>query len=95
VRSKVSSHIEGKDTIAKTTGTDAATSIKASQTMQKAGAGGSAVPDQHHESRKIEVGSDMLDNNAVNILMAGSVSVGAMVAACMFWNLPFSSMIGM
>jgi uncharacterized membrane protein len=95
VRSKVSSHAEGQETIAKTSGTDAATSIKASQTMQKAGAGGSTVTDKQHESRKIEVGSDMLDNNAVNILMAGSVSVGAMVVACMFWDLPFSSMIGM
>jgi uncharacterized membrane protein len=94
VRSKVSSRAEGKDGIAKTSGVDTAASIKASETMLKAGARGTAIADAQHESRKIEVGSDLLDNNAVNILMAGLVSVGAMVAACVVWDLPFSSMIG-
>ncbi|KAF1943230.1 UMP1-domain-containing protein [Clathrospora elynae] len=71
VRSKLSSHQEGKDGIAKTSGTSMGESIQASQTMQKAGASGTAVADGQHESRKIEVGSDVLDNNAVNMLMAG------------------------
>lgn len=84
-----------KDGIAQTSGADTAASIKASATMLKAGASGTAVVDSQHESRKIEVGSDLLDNNAVNILMAGLVSVGAMLTACVVWNLPFSSMLGM
>lgn len=81
MRSKVSSRAEGEDGIVRTSGADTAASIKASETMLKAGASGNAVADEHHESRKIEVGSDLLDNNAVNILMAGLVSLGAMLVA--------------
>jgi len=44
-----------------------------------------------HESRRVEVGLDILDNNAVNFLMAASVSVGSMVVACSLWDLPLSS----
>jgi uncharacterized membrane protein len=95
VRSKVSSRSEGKDGIAKTSGADTAASVKASETMLKAGGSGNAVADTQHESRKIEVGSDLLDNNAVNILMAGMVSVGAMIVACVAWDLPLSNMVGM
>ncbi|EFQ89695.1 hypothetical protein CFE70_002199 [Pyrenophora teres f. teres 0-1] len=71
VRSKLSSRAEGKDGIPKTSGIDTAASIKALETMMKAGASGNAVADTQHESRKVEVGSDLLDNNAVNVLMAG------------------------
>ncbi|CBF79747.1 hypothetical protein AN7615.2 [Aspergillus nidulans FGSC A4] len=41
----------------------------------------------HHESRRIESGHDILDNNAVNVLMALIMSVGAMVAASYVWDL--------
>ena len=95
MRSKISSRAEGKDGIAKTSGIHTAASVKASETMLKAGASGNAVADPQHESRKVEVGSDLLDNNAVNVLMAGLVSVGAMVAACFVWDLPLSNMTGM
>ncbi|CAN9166639.1 unnamed protein product [Alternaria alternata] len=70
IQSKVSSRSEGLNGTAKTSGVDTAASVKASGTMLKAGASGNAVVDPQHESRKIEVGSDLLDNNAVNILMA-------------------------
>ena len=95
MRSKISSRAEGKEGIAKTSGTDTAASVKASETMLKAGASGDAVADPQHGSRKVEVGSDLLDNNAVNVLMAGLVSVGTMVVACFVWDLPLSNMIGM
>jgi uncharacterized membrane protein len=93
LRSAVSSHQEGKEGIAKTTGTSVGESIQATRAMQKAGATGNAIADSQHESRRIEVGSDMLDNNAVNILMAALVSVGAMVVTCVVWDLPFSSIV--
>jgi uncharacterized membrane protein len=93
VRSGISSHQEGKAGIAKSTGFDVDQSIQASRTMQKAGASGNAVADEQHESRKIEVGSDILDNNAVNILMAATVSIGAMIVACVLWDLPFTSVV--
>jgi uncharacterized membrane protein len=93
LRSNVSSHQEGKEGIAKTTGANVEDSIQATRTMQKAGGTGNSVADGQHESRRIEVGSDVLDNNAVNILMAASVSVGAMLVTCLVWDLPFSSII--
>ncbi|KAH7095658.1 integral membrane protein DUF92-domain-containing protein [Paraphoma chrysanthemicola] len=93
LKSDVHSYQEGKEGIAKTSGTDSGNSVLASRTMQKAGANKDVVADGHHESRRIEVGSDILDNNAVNILMAGIVSVGTMVVACMVWGLPLSSLI--
>lgn len=37
-----------------------------------------------HESRRVESGCDILDNNAVNVLMAGMMSLGAMGIAW-FW----------
>lgn len=73
--------VHSKDGVAKASGTDTAASVKASKAMLKAGASGTAVADPQHESRKIEVGSDLLDNNAVNVLMAGLVSLGAMLTA--------------
>ncbi|KAI8941333.1 hypothetical protein NX059_002560 [Plenodomus lindquistii] len=94
IRSKVSSYQEGKDGIPKSSGADAAVSMQASETMLKAGGSGKGVADPQHESRRVEVGSDVLDNNAVNILMAGLVSVGSMMVACVVWDLPFSSMVG-
>lgn len=39
-----------------------------------------------HESRKIESGRDLLDNNAVNVLMAFVMSVGAMGVAGWVWG---------
>lgn len=94
LRSDVSSHQEGKAGIAKSTGTDVGGSAQAKRTMQKAGASGDQVADAQHESRRIEVGSDVLDNNAVNLLMAALVSGGAMVVYCVVWDAPFSSIIG-
>jgi uncharacterized membrane protein len=40
------------------------------------------------QSRRVEVGQDLLDNNAVNFFMALIISVGSMAAASWFWDLP-------
>lgn len=94
LRSKVGQS-DGKEGIAKTSAVDpvASDSVKTSRTMQKAGASGAAVTDGQHESRKVALGYDILDNNGVNLLMAALVSVGAMVGACVVWDLPFSSIV--
>ncbi|KAL2843900.1 integral membrane protein DUF92-domain-containing protein [Aspergillus pseudoustus] len=47
----------------------------------------SGKEDAHHESRRVESGWDILDNNAVNVLMAFLMSVGAMGAASHVWDL--------
>ncbi|KAE8162324.1 integral membrane protein DUF92-domain-containing protein [Aspergillus tamarii] len=39
-----------------------------------------------HESRRVESGRDLLDNNAVNVLMAFIMSLGAMGAAGWVWG---------
>ncbi|KAK2789825.1 hypothetical protein FQN51_002657 [Onygenales sp. PD_10] len=52
-----------------------------------------ASPDVEHESRKIETGHDILDNNAINVLMAASMSLGAMALACYVWDVPLSSVL--
>ncbi|KAI9368047.1 integral membrane protein DUF92-domain-containing protein [Aspergillus egyptiacus] len=43
--------------------------------------------ERRHESRRVESGFDVLDNNAVNVLMALIMSVGAMGVASYAWNL--------
>jgi hypothetical protein len=39
-------------------------------------------------SRKIENGVGLLDNNAVNFLMAFTMSVGGIMAAAWYWGIP-------
>lgn len=46
-------------------------------------------------SRVIENGWDLLDNNDVNLLMAASMSLGAMVVAGWFWGVPMESITGL
>ncbi|OJJ58089.1 hypothetical protein ASPSYDRAFT_46080 [Aspergillus sydowii CBS 593.65] len=53
-------------------------------------AGTDAGEEAHHESRRVESGADILDNNAVNVLMALTMSVGAMGIASYIWGLPIS-----
>ena len=93
IRSEVVDYEEGKDAIAKTSGADTSNPGKASRKMQEAGASGVEVADGKHESRKVEVGQDILDNNGVNILMAALVSIGSMAVACRIWDLPIGSII--
>ncbi|OJJ04311.1 hypothetical protein ASPVEDRAFT_85713 [Aspergillus versicolor CBS 583.65] len=56
-------------------------------------AGTDAGEEGHHESRRVESGVDILDNNAVNVLMALTMSVGAMGVASYIWGLPISEML--
>jgi uncharacterized protein (TIGR00297 family) len=42
-------------------------------------------------SRVVESGFDLLDNNAVNLLMAALMSVGAMGVASWYWDVPMST----
>ena len=82
------------DSVAKSSSVGSKDSTQAARTMQKAGADSTAVADGQHESRRVEVGSDLLDNNGVNILMAATISLGSMLVACYGWNVPYSSIIG-
>ncbi|KAI1751682.1 integral membrane protein DUF92 [Xylaria castorea] len=44
-------------------------------------------------TRVAETGWDLLDNNDVNFLMAFTMSVGGMVVASWYWDVPFSSIL--
>lgn len=45
------------------------------------------VNDPVHESRHIDTGRDILDNNGVNVLMASIMSFGAVFVASWIWDL--------
>ncbi|KAJ6184192.1 hypothetical protein N7519_005493 [Penicillium mononematosum] len=45
------------------------------------------VVEESRESRRLETGHDWLDNNGVNLLMAATMSIGAMGIAQWFWEL--------
>lgn len=92
---KVISYRESESGTAKSSGVDSNESAQAVRTMKKAGVEATIVADGHHESRRVEVGRDLLDNNAVNILMAASISFGSMLVACHIWEVPYSSMLGL
>ncbi|KAL8809460.1 MAG: hypothetical protein Q9223_006949 [Gallowayella weberi] len=62
------------------------------------GNGGKKVPltsshtkQKGNSSRRVESGIGFLDNNAVNVTMAFTMSVGGMVAAAYVWDLPLST----
>ena len=45
-------------------------------------------------SRQVLSGSDILDNNQINLLMAASMSIGGMVLAGIYWGVPLTSLFG-
>lgn len=46
-----------------------------------------------HPSRIVESGWNLLDNNDVNVLMAFTMSIGAMAVAGYIWDIPLSSVL--
>ena len=44
-------------------------------------------------SRRVESGLGLLDNNAVNVLMAFLMSIGAMVVTSYVWHVPLRSIL--
>ena len=56
----------------------------------EASAGGEG---ETQESRRLEVGWDLLDNNGVNFAMAFAMSLAAMLGACWIWGIPVGAVI--
>ncbi|KAL8673939.1 MAG: hypothetical protein Q9168_001634 [Polycauliona sp. 1 TL-2023] len=52
---------------------------------------GSHIKKDGNGSRRVESGLSLLDNNAVNLLMAATMSVGGMIVAAFLWDLPLST----
>jgi len=48
----------------------------------------------HHESRKVEVGNDVLSNNGVNLLMAATISLSTVLGTAWLWGIPLSQIAG-
>lgn len=59
----------------------------ANEATSRGSQGKSEVHEKSHESRRVETGHDWLDNNGVNVLMAATMSVGAMGIAQYVWGL--------
>ncbi|KAL1981070.1 hypothetical protein VTN96DRAFT_3095 [Rasamsonia emersonii] len=58
------------------------------------GHGGPSGTEGHErESRRVESGYDLLDNNGVNVLMAAIMSVGGMAVASYVWDIPLSDVL--
>lgn len=49
--------------------------------------------DVEHESRRLESGRDLLDNNAVNVVMAGVMSLGGMGVAGCVWGIDWMTLL--
>lgn len=49
---------------------------------------------QQVESRKVAVGSDVLSNNGVNVLMAATMSAVAVFGAAWLWGVPLNMFLG-
>ena len=54
---------------------------------------GLSKKDDDHPSRKVESGLGLLDNNAVNLLMAASMGVFGMLFAATLWKIPLTSIL--
>ena len=93
VRNQISSHQDGKDGLAQTSGVDAGLPGVVSRNVPNTGSSGGKGSTEQYESRRVEVGSDLLDNNAVNIVMAATVAIGATVVACYKFGLPLTSIL--
>jgi len=96
VRGAVSRRSEGAGAVAKTSAVEKEDPAVRARTAERAGgivAGAGVDGDEGHESRRVVVGRDVLSNNGVNFAMAGLMSLGAMVGACVVWGVPFSSIL--
>lgn len=64
-----------------------------SRKMAKKEQGATEDEPEHHEGRKIETGMDLLTNNQVNLVMAATMSVVAMVGAAYTWNISLADVV--
>jgi uncharacterized membrane protein len=81
---KYNSSLHATESVAST-----ATGTRVTRSSAKAKAA-TAGPVPEQATRKIDTGRDILDNNAVNLLMAAIMSVGAMLVAIYLWDVPLS-----
>jgi hypothetical protein len=49
---------------------------------------------ERRPSRQIESGIELLDNNAVNLLMALTMSIGGIAITAWYWGIPLDDVIG-
>lgn len=87
--SKYNSDIHATESIANTVSARTTkTGVPSARSQSSSGVVNAA--ETAHGSRKIESGFDILDNNAVNVLMAAIMSVGAMLLAGYYWDISLS-----
>jgi uncharacterized membrane protein len=102
VHSKGSLHLKQRQRIAEKAGQSSGDVVPelAGRNLRSSKALGTAYENDvvhaqdHHESRKVATGWDILSNNGVNVVMAGSMSAIAVVGTAWLWNVPFSQIFG-
>ncbi|OJJ51140.1 hypothetical protein ASPZODRAFT_127162 [Penicilliopsis zonata CBS 506.65] len=68
--------------------------LKGSRITGTSAAGQPARPhEEAHESRRVESGADLLDNNGVNVLMAAIMSFGAIGVTSWLWEVPIGDIL--
>ncbi|PYI06738.1 hypothetical protein BO78DRAFT_407164 [Aspergillus sclerotiicarbonarius CBS 121057] len=85
--SSSSAHVHATEAVANT-----ATLRGSRATGTSTGTSAGETAESGHESRRVESGRDLLDNNAVNVLMAFTMSVGAMGVASWVWGVDISEL---
>lgn len=85
---------KGGDAKASAVGDDhgSSTAMDTKRPSQRQGPDRSGKP-TGQASRRLESGLGVLDNNAVNFLMALIMSVGAMLASAWYWGVPLGSVV--
>lgn len=66
---------------------------KSQDATLRSGSSGTSARDENHESRRVETGHDWLDNNGVNLLMAATMSIGAMGISQWLWGLDVTDLL--
>ncbi|KAK9848704.1 uncharacterized protein MYU51_015451 [Penicillium brevicompactum] len=66
---------------------------KSQDATLRSGSSAKLTRDESHESRRVETGHDWLDNNGVNLLMAATMSVGAMGISQWLWGLDITDLL--
>ena len=66
---------------------------KSQNATLRSGSSAKLAREESHESRRVETGHDWLDNNGVNLLMAATMSVGAMGISQWLWGLDITDLL--
>lgn len=89
LRSEVISYEDAGESVAKTSAREGGEDTPRKRQAEEESEDTDDEDTEHHESRKVAVGFDILDNNAVNLVMATTISYVSWLIACDLWKVKF------